>query len=182
MPPTERPERHERPDLSTEAGRLAFNGILNERLPKTRAIAQGILRNPTGELLVCELTYKQEWDLPGGVVDPHESPATCLEREVREELGLDVTAGRLLAVNWLPPYRGWDDALQFLFDLGTIDPDVLDPANFLTREIKGVHWVRLDRLGEHLAPYAARLVERTAVVEHPVYLEDGRAPTSGAEA
>ena len=77
-----------------------------------------MLRNPAGEVLLCELSYKKEWDLPGGVVDPGESPATCVEREVEEELGIQVTAGRLLAVNWLPPWRGWDDALLYLFDLG----------------------------------------------------------------
>ena len=57
----------------------------------------------TGHLLLCELVYKREWDLPGGVVDRHESPAACVVREVREELDLAVSAGPLLAVNWLPP-------------------------------------------------------------------------------
>src|SRR6476659_9430732 len=87
----------------SERERLRRISILNARLPKKRTIAQGVLRNPAGEVLLCELSYKKEWDLPGGVVDPGESPATCVEREVEEELGIQVTAGRLLAVNWLPP-------------------------------------------------------------------------------
>ena len=62
------------------------------------------------QLLLCELVYKREWDLPGGVVDRHESPAACVVREVREELDLGVTAGPLLAVNWLPALHGWGDA------------------------------------------------------------------------
>src|SRR6476659_5687154 len=89
----------------SERERLRRISILNARLPKKRTIAQGVLRNPAGEVLLCELSYKKEWDLPGGVVDPGESPATCVEREVEEELGIQVTAGRLLAVNWLPPGR-----------------------------------------------------------------------------
>ena len=97
-----RPRRSE-----SERERLRRISILNARLPKKRTIAQGVLRNPAGEVLLCELSYKKEWDLPGGVVDPGESPATCVEREVEEELGIHVAAGRLLAVNWLPPWRGW---------------------------------------------------------------------------
>ena len=97
--------------LDTEAQRLAGIRILNERLPRKRLIAQGVLRAPDGAVLLCELTYKKDWDLPGGVVDPGESPAHCVVREIDEELGVDVTVRGLVAVNWLPPYRGWDDAL-----------------------------------------------------------------------
>ena len=97
------PDPSKSPDLSTEAGRLWFNRILNQRLPVKRNIAQGLLRDERGHVLLCELTYKKDWDLPGGVVDPRESPAACVEREVSEELDLDVVAGELLAVNWLPP-------------------------------------------------------------------------------
>ncbi len=146
--------------------------ILNTRLPKKRTIAQGVLRNPAGEVLLCELSYKKEWDLPGGVVDPGESPATCVEREVHEELAIEVTAGRLLAVNWLPPWRGWEDALLHLFDLGTHDTGELDPSRFLRREIAGAHWLTVADAAAHVAPYTARMLELAADAEHPLYLEN----------
>ena len=101
-----------------------------------------------------------------------ESPATCVEREVREELGLTLTAGALLAVNWLPAYRGWDDAVLFLYDLGTLRDD-LDPSLFLRREIKDAHWVAMIDVDSHLAPYAARMLASAAEAEHTAYLEDG---------
>jgi hypothetical protein len=59
--------------------REGFLSMLNATLPTKRVIAQGLIRNETGEILMCQLTYKQEWDLPGGVVDPHESPAGALD-------------------------------------------------------------------------------------------------------
>ncbi|MGO1166529.1 MAG: NUDIX domain-containing protein, partial [Janibacter sp.] len=115
--PTQEPTEDEvkdttrRPDLATEKGRRAFIRVLNSRLPKKRLIAQGVLRTDDDRIALCQLVYKKDWDLPGGIVDPDESPAHCVVREVKEELGLDVTVQGLLAVNWLPPYRGWDDAL-----------------------------------------------------------------------
>jgi 8-oxo-dGTP pyrophosphatase MutT (NUDIX family) len=164
--------------LDTEAQRLAGIRILNERLPKKRVIAQGVLRSPQGAVLLCELTYKKDWDLPGGVVDPGESPAHCVVREIDEELGIDVTVHGLLAVNWLPPYRGWDDALLCLFDLGVRDPAVLERATLLRREIRGAHWVSADALADHVAPYtAAMLTEVLPAVTSPdpagtAYIED----------
>ncbi|MBK9475187.1 MAG: NUDIX hydrolase [Tetrasphaera sp.] len=163
---------HVHPDVASEEGRLAFIRVLNERLPTKRTIGQGIIRNPEREVLLCELTYKRELDLPGGVLDPHESPAACVEREISEELGVQVRAGRLLAVNWLPPWRGWDDAVLFLFDCGTLEPGQLDPDRFLRREIKGVHWLSVAAAAPRLAPYAARMLEVATDAEHTTYLEN----------
>lgn len=36
------------------------------------------------------------WELPGGKVDPGESPLSALHREVAEELGVSISAGALL--------------------------------------------------------------------------------------
>ena len=158
----------------TERDRLRRIAILNARLPKKRNIAQGMLRNRGGEVLLCELSYKLEWDLPGGVVDPGEPPAVTVVREVREELGIDVEVQGLVAVNWLPPWRGWDDAHLFLFDLGVHDTGELDPARFLRREIAGAHWVAPASAGEHVAPYTARMLEEVAGWEpgQTLYLEN----------
>lgn len=161
----------------TEKDRLRRIAILNARLPKKRNIAQGLLRNPAGEVLLCELTYKLEWDLPGGVVDPGEPPAVTVVREIGEELGIQVEVRGLVAVNWLPPWRGWDDAHLFLFDLGVHEEGELDPARFLRREIAGVHWVAPAHARAHVAPYTARMLEVTAAtVGGTVYLENSELP------
>jgi 8-oxo-dGTP pyrophosphatase MutT (NUDIX family) len=162
--------RHD-PEPQTREG---FIGILNSTLPTKRAIAQGVLRCASGEVLLCELTYKAEWDLPGGVVDPSESPAECVVREVREELGLDVSPQRLLAVNWLPPWRGWTDATVFVFDLGTVSEELLDRAALQPREIRALHWCGEEELEARVAPYNQRLLAFLSAHSGPTaYLEDG---------
>lgn len=162
-----------RPDTSSEVAedrsRRSFIHILNAKLPRKRNIAQGLLRNEDGEILLCELTYKSEWDLPGGVVDPKESPAACVVREISEELGVSLGVDSLLAVNWLPPWRGWDDAVLFLFGLGVVPRSFTHDLTLLPREIKAVHWVAPESLGEHVAPYTARMVEQLLEREGPAY-------------
>ena len=164
---------------ATDRSRRSHIDFLNAKLPRKRNIAQGLLRNEDGEILLCELTYKAEWDLPGGVVDPKESPAACVVREISEELGVSLGIERLLAVNWLPPWRGWDDAVLFLFDLGVVPRSFTDDLTLLPREIKAVHWVAPDALGEHVAAYTARMLEQLLEGEGPaytVYFENSEVP------
>ena len=52
-----------------------FRALLNSFLPRKRAIGQMLVRDPDGRVLLCQLTYKPDWDLPGGVVEVNESPA-----------------------------------------------------------------------------------------------------------
>lgn len=151
------------PDLGTEKGRRAFIRVLNARLPKKRLIAQGVLRTDGDRVALCQLVYKKDWDLPGGIVDPDESPADCVVREVREELGLDVAVRGLLAVNWLPPYRGWDDALLCLFDLGHVPEETLDSAVLQKREIRAVHWADAATVEDRTAPYTATMIAEVAL-------------------
>ena len=89
-----------------------FRSLLNSFLPRKRAISQMLIRSTDGRVLLCQLTYKRDFDLPGGVVEVSESPQLAVAREVEEELGLEVEAGPLLLTDWLPPWGGWDDAVR----------------------------------------------------------------------
>ena len=81
----------------------AFRALLNSFLPRKRAIGQMLVRDPGGRVLLCQLTYKRDWDLPGGVVEVGESPRLAVGREIEEELGLSIKAGDLVLTDWLPP-------------------------------------------------------------------------------
>ena len=154
--------------------RDGFMAMLNAGLPTKRVISHGLLRDAAGRVLLCELTYKPEWDLPGGVVEPGESPREGVRREVREEIGLDVESPRLVTVNWLPSWRSWDDACVFVFDLGVHDPTVTDRLTLQPTEIAAVHWCDVAEVARHAAAATARLLAYLA--ELPAgspYLEGG---------
>ncbi|HVJ35074.1 MAG TPA: NUDIX domain-containing protein [Terriglobia bacterium] len=55
---------------------------------------KGVLIEPDGVMLLEN--ERAEWELPGGRLEPGETPQACLEREVEEELGISVAAGLLL--------------------------------------------------------------------------------------
>ena len=88
-----------------------------------------LVRDHDDRVLLCNLTYKQDWDLPGGVVEVHESPQLAVARELEEELALDIKAGGLLLTDWLPSWSGWDDALCLVFDGGVHDASIVDGSS-----------------------------------------------------
>jgi hypothetical protein len=129
-------------------------------------------------VLLCELVYKRDWDLPGGVVERGESPRDCLRREVLEELGIDIEVGDLLTVDWLPPWAGWDDACLLMFDLGRIDAALTSRMRLQPREIAAVHWADADVARRHCRPQVAdRLELATSGKPVPPFLHSGRQPT-----
>ncbi|MGY2702758.1 MULTISPECIES: NUDIX hydrolase [unclassified Nocardioides] len=154
-----------------------FRALLNSFLPRKRAISQLLLRTPDARVLLCQLTYKQDWDLPGGVVEVGESPHVAVAREVEEELGLTLPAGRLLLTDWLPPWSGWDDALCLVFDGGVHDPALLDSVVRQTREIRSAEFCTAEQVAERCADFTARRVAAAmANVDGagPAYTESGR--------
>lgn len=94
-------------------------------MARPRVAAGLLIRDQGGRVLMVKPTYKDGWDIPGGYVEPDESPAQAAAREVAEELGLTITPGKLLVVDWAPhPAEG--DKLLFVFDGGTRTED--DPS------------------------------------------------------
>ncbi len=155
--------------------REGFIAILNAGLPTKRVISQGLIRDEQGRVLLCELTYKKEWDLPGGVVEVGEAPAVGLVRELYEELGITVEVRGLLTVNWLPAWRGWDDACIFLFDLGVVDSSITDEMTLQPSEIKSVRWCDPETVRAHAAAAAIELLEAVDAGALPTYREAPKA-------
>ncbi|HEY0644939.1 MAG TPA: NUDIX hydrolase, partial [Nocardioides sp.] len=150
-----------------------FRSLLNSFLPRKRAISQMLVRDPDNRVLLCQLTYKHDWDLPGGVVEVGESPRVAVQREVEEELGLAIEPGALVLTDWLPAWGGWDDAVCLVFDGGTHGPEVLAGVVMQEREIRDVRFCTLEEVDELAADFTSRRV-RAAVEGGQPYTESGR--------
>ena len=57
-------------------------------MARPRVAAGVLVYDDQGRILMVKPTYKNGWDIPGGYVEPDESPAKAAERELVEELGL----------------------------------------------------------------------------------------------
>ena len=63
-------------------------------------VSVAIITDMSGRLLVTQrphdISYGGFWELPGGKIEPNETPAEALLREIHEEVGLTVTAADLI--------------------------------------------------------------------------------------
>ncbi len=106
--------------ISDDAAQFAHLAEGNARQARKRIAADVLIRDEAGRVLLVDPTYKDGWDLPGGMVEANESPRAAAARELGEELGLTVPLGRVLAIEWAPPHGPWDDQLVFVFDGATL--------------------------------------------------------------
>lgn len=78
---------------------------------RPRVLVVAALLSRDGRVLVSRRRADQamplKWEFPGGKVEPGESPAAALVREVREELGCEVEVARIEEVVF-HPYADFD--------------------------------------------------------------------------
>ena len=165
-------------DRDVSSGPDGFSGVMNSALPKKRVIAHVLMRDDSGRILLCETQFKTDWELPGGIVEPREPPRHGAVREVREELGIDLEVGRLLVADWMPPYLGWDDALELIFDGGVVTQEQLRKYVLQPSEILRVRLCTLEEASELVTPLSHRRLVVAAGLTPPatVYLENGAVP------
>lgn len=157
-------------------GPHGFSGVMNTVLPRKRLIAHVLMRDDQGRILLCDTMFKTDWELPGGIVEPGEPPRAGAVREVREELGIDLVVGRLLVADWLPPYLGWEDAVEMIFDGGIVTDAQVAAFSLQEQEIRHVELVTLAAAAELVTPLSHRRLS-VAVGQksgETAYLEDGR--------
>jgi 8-oxo-dGTP pyrophosphatase MutT (NUDIX family) len=145
-----------------------------------RVAAGALFLDSSGQVLLVKPSYKPLWDIPGGYVEPGETPRQACIREVAEELGLTRTIGRPLVIDWAPA-SGEGDKLLFVFDGGVLTPEDLATVTLQTEELEQVRFFSPASFAEVLTD---RLSRRIAAAVHAVsvgdttYLEPLTQPTN----
>ncbi|MGI5215418.1 NUDIX domain-containing protein [Plantactinospora sp. CA-290183] len=121
-----------------------------------RVAAGALFSDDQGRVLLVKPHYKNHWDIPGGYVEPGESPRTACIREIREELGLTIDPGPMLVVDWAPAHKEGDKIL-FIFDAGSLTEEQERGIRFIDGELTEWRYVTAEAL-EHHGP--SRLVRR----------------------
>jgi hypothetical protein len=58
----------------------------------------------------------------------------------------------------MPPYLGWSDALELIFDGGILDLATTGTLTAQDGEIRDVHWVAPDDVPAHVSELSARRI------------------------
>ncbi len=147
-------------------------------LPRIPASAGALIFDGSGRLLIVNPTYKKHWTIPGGIMEANgETPWEGCRREVREEVGLDVTRGSLVAVDFLRPRRTDAGGMRFLFDCGVFEDDELAAIRLQEEELSE-HRLAPSAVALELLSGPLRRRIGAALGTGPgecVYLEDGLA-------
>src|SRR5262245_4590039 len=139
-------------------------------LPACFLAAGMLLTDEGGHVLLVKPNYRDRWGLPGGVAEEGEPPHLACEREISEELGLEIAAGSLLAVDFVPAGdRHLRSMVYVIFDGGTLtDPEAI---TLQEDELDAYALLAPDVAAERMAPevshrlpaaLAARATGRTA--------------------
>lgn len=86
---------------------------------RLRPGAYGVLTLGPSVLLTFQSEPEPELQLPGGGIDPGESPLQALHREVFEETGWTIANPRKIGVyrrfTWMPDYRLWAEKVCHIY-------------------------------------------------------------------
>jgi 8-oxo-dGTP diphosphatase len=165
-----------------ELAELAELGELDYfAVPAIPVSAGAMIFDRSGRLLILKPTYKSGWTIPGGVMEADgETPWEACRREVREECGLDVRAGRLACVDFRRPRParpgrpGNPGGVRFLFDCGRLDDASLAAVVLQPEEISEHRLARLPVALKLLRTPIRRRVAAARRTGAPRYLENGR--------
>lgn len=118
------------------------------------ASAGAVITDAQGRILIVKPTYKEGWNLPGGRIEPGETPSDACQREIHEELGLHLNVGRLLVDAKLLTPAG--EHVYYVFDAGWLTDEQKAAIRVQESEIEQHQFSAPEDIGPDQIPPAAR--------------------------
>jgi ADP-ribose pyrophosphatase YjhB (NUDIX family) len=119
-------------------------------LPKKSVGVKVVLTSPDGKILLVKPNYKKTWQMPGGGVEPSESPEEAVVREVAEETGLVIKQEDIRIAG--TAFRKEHDNLILIYEyLLPVDPAAA--FNLPPDEIEGITFMEPRKVPELLGDY-----------------------------
>lgn len=130
-----------------------------------------IIRNKEGKILILEPTYKDHWEIPGGVTEDNESPRQSAEREIKEELGVDIKVGHCLVTHYRAAMGDQNENIMWVFDGGEIDESKIQLCDKELKAFAFVTWEEaIEKVGKRISsrlPFCKQALEE----KRTIYLE-----------
>ncbi|TDQ41986.1 NUDIX domain-containing protein [Aureibacillus halotolerans] len=114
-------------------------------------VVYGLIMNEVNDILMVKNRDRQDWSMPGGMVEDKEPLQEALVREVKEETGLIVDVGALCSVNEAYLDDGTEHCLFFTFN-AKVKTTISKLATERPHEIEDVCWMPLHEAERHM-PY-----------------------------
>lgn len=115
-------------------------------------VAAAVITRPDGSFLVgqraADTFYPGYWEFPGGKVEAEEDPRAALQRELREELGIETTVGEIVDVTF---HRYAEKTVLLLFFEATRTATSPAPTAI---EVAAVQWAEARDLADERFPEA----------------------------
>jgi ADP-ribose pyrophosphatase YjhB (NUDIX family) len=150
---------------------------LLKTFPTKRVAVSVLLFNTDNKILVLKPGYKDDWTLPGGVVEANESPLEAAKREAKEEISVKIKIDKCLSIDYSQKvYENYhDESLQIMFlgnimsesDVKTLKIDNSEIVDFKFVKIKEA----IEMLNKHLSD---RLNSLNGDFDRFIFLENGK--------
>lgn len=112
-------------------------------MKKIIEVVGAILENPNGDIFCAmrpkDKTFPGMWEFPGGKIEEGEEPKRALEREIKEELNIDIRADKLFD-------EVQKEYEEFVIKLSTYNCTVLDFSEFKLIEHQEFKWMKKESL------------------------------------
>jgi 8-oxo-dGTP diphosphatase len=141
-------------------------------------VAVGVVRAPDGRILIAKRPAHAHqgdlWEFPGGKLEPGESVAQALRRELREELNIEAgEASPLIRIRHAYPDR------RVLLDVWRVERFEGTPEGLQGQPIR---WVRPDDLSDYDFPAANRPIVTAARLPDHYAILDGETDANALKA